>query len=298
MTSMRSSASSAKSSASRGGLWPKPRRSTTSSCHRDANARCSLHIMRPGEITPCTSTTRSPAPTASTCTATALPQPIANCESRKGPRGGAQCPGWLVPVTGGALRRWHWQTPIATRLEADMSPAQCALAEHPAGCVAGHRHQRVSTVPGPAQGTHRVAVRIASSRSRGMKPPQSSHEPDKPASSRSRARAARLSMSSACRAAPLAAQPLLMACPRSEFASRSTSAVRRACTQLLSTSASSAEGTSSSGGFIESKVVPPVGRAGCTPAPSTPDDAGRGRHQRRVRPSLTGLPQMMGRRLS
>lgn len=40
----------------------------------------------------------------------------------------------------------------------------------PKPSAVGHRHQRVSTVPGPAHWTHRVAVRTASSRSRGMGP--------------------------------------------------------------------------------------------------------------------------------
>ena len=146
--------------------------------------------------------------------------------------------------------------------------AQCARRDR-AG-VDVHRHQRVSTVPGPAQGTHRVAVRIASSRSCGIASPQSSHQPANPALRRSRARAARASISSACRAAPLAAQPLLTASHPSAFASRSTNARRRVCTQLVSTPTDAAGGTSSDG-LIESKVVRPAGRAGCTPgtAPAT-----------------------------
>ena len=121
--------------------------------------------------------------------------------------------------------------------------------------ASGQRHQRVSTVPEPAQGTHVVAVRTASSRSRGMGPSHSSHVSVRPASSRSSARAARASTSPAWRAAPLAAQPLLTAIVRSWLASLSTSALRRVRTQKASASAS-AVGDWWFTGFISPTLVP------------------------------------------
>jgi hypothetical protein len=179
---------------------------------------------------------------------------------KRGPVSGAACASQSSATSLKRASGWPARqvcSKAGGRLQLRVRASASSCRSKPCG---GHRHQRVSTVPGPAQGTHCVAVRTASSRSLGMGPAQSSHQPVKPASSRSRARAARLSISSACRAAPLAAQPLLTASPRSELASRSTNAVRRACTQLGSTSASSAEGATSSGGLIESNVVPPICR--------------------------------------